>query len=145
MRARTFLRRVKRMSGGERAALGEAVAMLVAASLAIRLMPFRALAKRLERYRGTAAAGADVERARWAVRAAAPFLPWRTLCFEQGLALHLMLRRRGVPSRLHYGVGRGEKDLSAHVWVSLGGEIIAGEEEAARHACLVTFPGGEER
>jgi hypothetical protein len=56
----------------------------------------------------------------------------------------MMLRRRGMPTLLHYGVGRAEKKLSAHVWVSLGGEILAGEEEAARHACLVTFPAGGE-
>jgi hypothetical protein len=52
-----------------------------------------------------------------------------------------MLRRRGLPSILHYGVGRGpESRLRAHVWVSLEGETLLGGEVAEQFACLATFP-----
>jgi hypothetical protein len=31
--------------------------------------------------------------------------------------------------------------VTAHVWVSLDGRILIGEEEAERHASVATFPG----
>src|SRR4051794_23463273 len=45
----------------------------------------------------------EVSRVRWAVVACACRVPWRGMCFEQGLAAQCMLRRRGVPSVLYYG------------------------------------------
>ena len=145
MRTATFFRRLGRTSWRERLLLAEAIAAIGAAPAAIRLLPFRTLAARLSRFQGRQgprAPAAFVESAAWAVRASAPFLPWRSVCFQRGLALHWMLRRRGVPTVLHYGVGQGSgKGLSAHVWVSLDGEILIGGEEAEGHACLATYPG----
>lgn len=142
----TFLHRVGRTRWDERLMLAEAVIRLAGAALAIRLFPF----KWVMRNAGLARSGAirengnsfdAAEKASWAIKAAAPYVPWKTACFQTGLALHKMLRRRGIASFLHYGVGQsGEKGLSAHVWVTVEGKILIGEEEAGSHACLVTFP-----
>jgi len=140
----TLLTRVQRTSWGERLILAEAVGALAVAALAIRLVPFKTLAAAA----GSAGQGKEseaedsvVEKIRWAVRVTAPHLPWKILCFQEGLALHSMLRRRGVASYLHYGVGQSaDRGLSAHVWVSVDGKILIGEEEASSHACLATFP-----
>jgi hypothetical protein len=79
-----------------------------------------------------------------AIRSAAPRLPWRTVCFQQGVALHWMLRRRGVASRLHYGVRQDrENGLTAHVWVSIDGANVLGGENASDFSCLATFPDRE--
>jgi len=68
-------------------------------------------------------------------------LPWKTVCFQKGLALHWMLRRRGISTRLHYGVGHSSKKaLRAHVWISVGGEIVMGGEVAHEFTCLAVFP-----
>jgi hypothetical protein len=69
-------------------------------------------------------------------------VPWKAVCFQQGLALHLMLRRRGIASVLNYGVGKKEDErLAAHVWVDVGSETVIGGEEAPRFARLARFPG----
>ena len=144
MTGTTLLKRLSRLGPGEALLLAEAGILLALASIAIRLLPFKtvvgAIGSGLGR-RPRARASADPNRLCWAVRASAPYLPWRIVCFQKGLALHLMLRRRGIPSRLRYGVAqRPEQGLAAHVWVSVGNEVLIGGEEAAGFTCLATFP-----
>jgi hypothetical protein len=80
-------------------------------------------------------------RVRWAVVACARWVPWRTMCFQQGLAVQFMLRRRGIPSVLYYGAATDDgRGLSAHVWVCDGDLNIVGGEIASRYAVLCTFP-----
>jgi hypothetical protein len=126
--------------------LGEALVTLAAASLAIRLLPFRRTVELMQGSGGRpepdrATAERLTNQCRWAVTRWADLVPWRTVCFQRGLALHLMLRRRGIPSTLHYGVAQdGPKGLRAHVWISSEGRPVLGVEEAAGFACLATFP-----
>ena len=84
----------------------------------------------------------SVEQVVWAVRAAAQRVPFRAMCIEQGLAAQRMLRRSGIDARLHYGArqGTGEGNLSAHVWVSVDGEIVLGGDEASQFAEVAAFP-----
>lgn len=121
----------------------EATAALIAASAAIKLLPFRVLVRTMGvggRRGGLVTKRDAVAELRRGVERASRRLPWRTLCFQQGLALHWLLRRRGARSRLHYGLRRGADRLSAHVWVSLDGEILIGEEAEDPHVCVATFP-----
>src|SRR3954467_15907358 len=139
------LRRRARLGAGDLLLLAEGLATLAAASLAIRLMPFRRLAAAASGG-GAASSGipddARLRKLRWAVEAWGRRVPWRAVCFQRGLAFHRILRRRGIDSRLHYGVSpAGETGLSAHVWVSVGGRTWLGGEEAPRFALLATFPG----
>lgn len=75
-----------------------------------------------------------------AIGRASKRLPIRNVCLHQGLAAQWMLRRRGVPAFLHYGVRKSEDQLTAHVWVTVRGKIIIGEAAASGHACVATFP-----
>lgn len=112
----------------------------------IRWLPFRrVMDSAAGRSRGPAPAPEArrllVAQARWAVERGARALPWRTLCFEKGLALHWLLRRQGIASQLHYGIGELTADsLSAHVWVSVDGAIVIGAGAASRHACVLIRP-----
>lgn len=140
-----MLARWRRLPRGDRALLVEAVATLTLASALIRLAPFRkvaGLASRRLFQEGRESLNADLAlRVRWAVEAVAGRLPWRALCFQQGLAAHLMLRRRGQPSTLFYGVGRREGGrLVAHVWVRVGGRDVVGCEIADEFATVASFP-----
>jgi hypothetical protein len=82
-----------------------------------------------------------VTRLQWAMRGWSTRVPWRCLCFEQGLAAHLMLRRRGIASTLYYGVAPiRENAIEAHVWVRVGCQDIIGGENAAEFVPLATFP-----
>ncbi len=68
-------------------------------------------------------------------------VPWRAVCFQQGLAVHSMLRRRGIGSILHYGIRRApEGGMGAHVWVCVNGQPVIGGEEAPGFSCLATYP-----
>ena len=119
----------------------EALVALALASFAIRLLAFKRVAAIAGGWRGVRREGADVDRIVWAMDRVADRVPWRTLCFQRGLAAHLMLRRRGLASVLHYGVGRDEAGaLAAHVWVSLGGRTLIGGAQAPRFALLASFP-----
>lgn len=83
----------------------------------------------------------EVARVRWAVNAFADRAPWRAVCFQRGLAAHAMLRRRGLPSTLHYGVRNTEDaQLKAHVWVTVGPHPVVGVAEAAQFHRLASFP-----
>ena len=77
----------------------------------------------------------------WAVEAAARRLPWRTMCIEKGLAAQHLLRKSGVDARLHYGA-RHNPDcgkLEAHVWVSVDGKTIIGDQSPLQFAELATY------
>lgn len=117
----------------------EAMLALVPAGAAVRLVGFQRLVKsRLSPLRPRRA----VE-ARWyasAVRSARTWVPWSAVCFESALALRTLLRRRGIPSVLHYGIARdGDAAIKAHVWLSVDGVTLIGGEVASEFAEVATF------
>jgi hypothetical protein len=122
----------------------EALAALGLASLAIALLPFRKVAAAASVDRGGAGRRdpETVRRVRGAIQGWARRVPWKAVCFQRGLALHWMLRRRGIPSILLYGARRDGDGLAAHVWVDVEGETVIGGEEAPNFACLARFPPG---
>jgi hypothetical protein len=75
-----------------------------------------------------------------AIRAWSRRLPWRTMCFEEGMAAHWMLRRRKITSALYYGAATIDGELKAHVWVRSGELDVIGCENAADYALLARFP-----
>src|SRR5262249_30728746 len=83
---------------------------------------------------------AEMRRIRWAVIACANRIPWRAVCFQQGLAVYFMLRLRGISSVLYYDVAPKGCRISAHVWVRCNNEDVIGCETAAFYAVLATFP-----
>lgn len=135
--------RFVRLGWSRKLMLAEALAAICAASLAVRFLPFER-AVRLGSRRLAASAHDPVETcrdARWSVTAVAARMPWRAVCFQQGLALQWMLRRRGIDARLHYGVGRGGAgDLLAHVWISVGQTIVIGGDEAPDFRAVAVYP-----
>jgi hypothetical protein len=139
-----FLTRLSRLSRAEAALLAEAMLVLAFSSAAIRLLPFarvgRLASGRLGRRRPRPA-GELVAKVAWAVRACARRAPWRAVCFQQGLAAQIMLRRRGLDSTLYFGAANDRTEgLAAHVWVKLGEREVVGCDEAAGFAVLAVFP-----
>lgn len=133
----------RRLGTADYALLAEALATLALASLAIRFVPFRTLTARVSRPPRRARRAAELRRLRWAVEAAARRVPWKAVCFQRALCLQAMLRRRGVPSVMHYGIAKEPGNaLKAHVWLSVDGETVIGGADAHRFACVATFPSG---
>jgi hypothetical protein len=122
--------------------LAEALAALALASLAIALLPFRrvAAAASARGRREPRAEPETVRRVRGAVQGWARRVPWKAVCFQRGLALHWMLRRRGIRSVLLYGARQRGDGLAAHVWVDVDGVTVIGGEEAPDFTCLARFP-----
>ena len=115
---------------------------IIIASAAIRLVPVRTLAGRMGKplAASTPAPLEEIATLTRAIRAWSRRLPWRTLCFEQGLTAHWLLRRRGFASTFHYGAAKRECILKAHVWVRSGSLDVVGCEIAGDYALLVCFP-----
>jgi hypothetical protein len=142
----SVLGKLLRLSWRDRTLLGEAVLLLAVASGAIAVLPFKQVAaiaarpiRRSHPPKGMEAA--TISRIQWALAAASPRAPWRTVCFQQGLAAHLMLRRRGIPTVIFYGAAQApDAGLSAHVWVRAGELDVVGCETASGYAVLATFP-----
>jgi hypothetical protein len=86
--------------------------------------------------------GIDADTVVWAVRAVGRRLPLRAKCIEQGIVAQRLMRRAGIDARLHYGARPGSEGsrLSAHVWVSVGGTVVLGGEEASNFAEVAAFP-----
>jgi len=114
------------------------------ASAVIKLVPFRHAVKWGAR-RVDASRHGDPTRLvgelRWGIEAAARRVPWRTVCFQKGVALQSMLRRRGIDARLHYGVRyEPSEKLEAHVWVATADAIVIGGEQATNFEVVAIFP-----
>lgn len=128
-----------RMSHARRALLAEAAVWLALARLSLLVLPFRMVAAHLGeacapavaagRIEQSGGAPQDVETARavgWAVRLMADALPFRAVCLQQGVAAKLMLRRRGIPSVLHFGVAADSSGLNPHAWLDTAGARVTG-------------------
>ena len=137
--------RIARVSRRELVHFAEAACALTVAWAAIKILPFRMLMRttnigRAPDERSVADLNAVMVEVRRAIKRAARRLPWTIVCFPEALAAHWMLRRRGAPSQVHYGLRPSVEKLSAHVWVTLAGEIIVGEEQDDPHTCVAVFP-----
>jgi asparagine synthase (glutamine-hydrolysing) len=118
----------------------EAILTLAVAAAAIAFAPYRRAVKFGSRPLA-ANRGDDVEGIVWSVNAASTRVPWRAMCFERGLALQWMLRRRGYDAKLVYGARmKDQSGLDAHVWVTLNDRILIGGEEAETYGSLATHP-----
>ncbi len=135
---RTRWARWRGLPFARRVLLLEAFASLAAARIALAVLPVRAvfrwLASPLRRAtrRPTRRSLPDTaEQVRWAVLTAARYGPGTFVCFPQALAAHAMLRRRGIPSVMHYGVRRSlDQQLRAHTWLEVGDRMLLGGEGA---------------
>ena len=137
------MQRAARLEPGRRRLLLNAIALVGAASAAVRFLPFRRAILFGAVATNARAARTDVliSEAVWAVERAAGLLPVRAKCIEKGLALQRLLRGGGVSALLHYGVGKDEEgSLAAHVWVEADGAIVLGGEKMASFRRVATYP-----
>ena len=138
------LRRFAALDWRDRLVLGEALLVLSLMSAAAAILPFRR-AIRLGARKAADGSGSDeaaVRRIAWCVARMAAYVPWRALCLHQGLAVQLMLRRRGVDAILCYGVGQGLGGaLTAHVWVTVETAIVIGGDVVADYRKVACWPG----
>ena len=115
----------------------EAALLLFAARLLVDHVPMRWWRHRLHIAPAsppgaarTSQGAADAVRIGCIVRKVARRSPFAARCLVQAMATQWMLRRRGVASRLVFGVRRGaapDGALEFHAWVSTaGGQVVIG-------------------
>jgi transglutaminase superfamily protein len=123
--------------------LREAAVLLVAARLALRFIPAARLfvlvnrpPRRVDRF-----AADEIGWVAWAVETIAG-RPWmRAAALPRALAAQMMLRRRGIASRLCLGVAREGNTLAATAWIEVGRTRILGGAEAGRFTRMAQFGG----
>lgn len=109
--------------------LAEAGVCLVVAALALRVAQQAVLRQAQDGALRPAQGGSTLawaEAARlWRLTAAvARRLPRRPTCLAQALAVRWMLRRRGIATRLRFGVRLAEGAFAAHAWLECAGRIV---------------------
>ena len=135
-----LIRRFARLGSSRQMLVVEAILTLAVAAAAVAFAPYRRAVKLGSRPLA-ARRQSNPEDIVWSVNAASARVPWRAMCFERGLALQWMLRRRGHDARLVYGARMKEQSgLDAHVWVTLDDRILIGGEEAETYGSLATHP-----
>ena len=125
------------------ALIAEAFAALAIASLLIAIFSFRKIAAMAAQARRDVpdAPSATARDIGWAIAGWGRRVPWRAVCFQQGLAAQLMLRRRGLAAALYYGARHDEQGkLVAHVWVRSGDVDVIGCAGAEAYGLLAVFP-----
>ena len=125
---------------GEVMLFAEAWLSLALASLAVKLRPFEALVRARNSVRAELAEGVALDQLVWAISAAQRRSWLRAKCMESALALRAILHRRGGTATLHYGIrNAADEGLQAHVWLSVGGEIVIGGDVAALFTEVAAF------
>jgi hypothetical protein len=126
-----------------RIVLREAAVALVAARLALRLVPAARLFAHANRPPRRVARFAvdEIGWVAWAVETIAR-KPWmHVAALPRALAAQMMLRRRGIASRLCLGVARERGALAATAWIEVGRTRILAGGEAARFTPMARFGG----
>ena len=135
------MRRVREVGPRGVLLLVEALGWLVVAKAALACIPVARIVgwKQRELRRESPADRSTLREVRRAVLVVARYWPMSFVCFPQCLAAGEMLRRRGISSRLHYGVARDGDELVTHTWLEAGGELVIGGEVAGEYSRIESW------
>lgn len=143
---RKLLRRLRQLRSLDRWLLLETLVHLVAARLALRVLPFRWLAWWFQRptrqpeLTGEARQTA-IQKVRRAIHDTNRWLGLKAVCFPRSIAAQTMLRRRGVSTTLYYGAATlpDQGTLMAHVWLQDGDQGIVAHENSSQFHILARY------
>jgi hypothetical protein len=139
----SLLARIVRRSPANLVLAAEALVLLAFFRVCLALIPVRRIIRAITHGQTGVKPGGDAgaedlatrralqiaRRVQWAVSAVARHSAVEFVCFPQTLAGYTMLRWRGVPSTMVYGVARSpEGELLAHTWLMVGDWIVTGGE-----------------
>ncbi len=140
--------RSARRSWQDRAAFAAALAAMLLAAPALRVIPIRYLLAPLGRQIGAVACAPLTNRRQWyrarlirrSIARAAKVTPLRNNCLPQALAGALLCRILRVPAAAHLGV-RLEPDgeLAAHAWLCAGPVAITGGSGFDEYTAVACF------
>ncbi|MFH2096069.1 MAG: lasso peptide biosynthesis B2 protein [Bacteroidota bacterium] len=75
-----------------------------------------------------------------AIRRAARYAPFKSRCLQQACAGKIILKKKGIPSTIYFGVARdGKNNLKAHAWLRAGDIYISGGRERLQYTVVSMF------
>ena len=127
MRVAALAAGARRLTAAEWGMLAESAALACVVEIALQLVPLTRILNRIQSRDGGIAPAMDREAqaraarlARWPSRV----LPLRATCLRVALVQVAMLRRRGVPATVQFGVRRDERgELEFHAWADSDGPL----------------------
>jgi hypothetical protein len=125
----------------------EAIVYLIAARLAITLLPYRILTRLFELpARRPEFVGAERERVcleiRSAIHHATRWVPG-SVCLPRAIAAQAMLRRRAITTTLYLGVGTPSgAGHGSHAWLKDGELGVAGVQASRGYTPVASYSGG---
>jgi hypothetical protein len=128
----TRLAKFRQLPVQDRRLLITSMCLLGAIGLGIKVLPFQALRRFLDRVSSPTPQpyGIDrpsIQKIAWAIGVISQYLPGVRTCLTQALAAYVLLRRCSHAADLRIGVARcGEGQLQAHAWVENEGRIVIG-------------------
>jgi hypothetical protein len=148
-------RKLFALSWADRWLLAQVFVLLGIARLALRVVPFRRLARHLGPLQAETAADVSLEHLAQARRVAvaiarvSPHTLWESNCFPQALTAKFWLRRRGIPTTLYLGVVLNKSDaddpshtsMEAHAWLRCGSFLVTGGRGHERFTVTAHFGG----
>ncbi len=124
----------------------EALLFLILSRLLIVLFSFKKIAQKLgEPMKETSFEISDLSSNKSRliakmIKKASAYAPFRTLCFEQALALKLMLKQRGIACTIYFGIKKNENSkLKAHAWTRVGKNYLTGKIGKEKYQLISTF------
>jgi Transglutaminase-like superfamily len=130
------LRKWLALSGAERRVVIEAILLIAAFGLALKLLPFRAVVRRI---RSRARSGSPVSSQRIGVLVDAAGRILHASCLPRAFALARMLASRGMSHDLRVGVRRTGWGIAAHAWVSDDSGVLLGGAGTGEYAPLLVY------
>src|SRR5688572_21454114 len=137
---RLWFGRVRRMRAPDYATAIEVLGLAVWVEVALRVMPFSRLLERLKHHSPhVTASGDEYQRLLRYVAVAYGVLPFPATCLRRSVVLYGLLERRGVASRVCFGVAKSGSVLDAHAWVECDGVT---RDSGSLHFTALAPPAG---
>jgi hypothetical protein len=137
------------LSTADRFLLLRAAVWLAIARMGVLLLPFRTLSRHLGEplaespQQDDPAHGDTLCHIAWAIQAVGHRTPWRSKCLEQAIAGKMLLRARGIPNTLYFGVARDDgAGIEAHAWLRSGSHFLTGGAQRERFTVVSQFADG---
>lgn len=146
---RRMWRKWRQLSSDERRTLAQAVWLVPAMHIVVRVAGFNRLQAWLNRLTPQAPGDTSPRSVQQVLRVAVDsvnrvkrFSPLPGNCLSQSLALTRLLRRRGVGPALRLGVRFTGPTFEAHAWVEYNGRVLNDTQDVhTRYTPLVEKPG----
>ena len=146
MSAITKIKKFQRLTRTEQLLFLEASFYLTICTMAVKLIPFRWLSRRLDQSMAIApnvngrSKNEMISLISRAIEQATTHLPWHPVCLPQAITAKLILRHHGIASTLYMGVNKERTgELSAHAWLSTGEFIVTGAANKQDFTVVASF------